>query len=1000
MRRLLLNILFLTASPWVIADSIFFSADFADKDGLSDWKVGEPPNWAVNEDGQMQSIFPEGTPFPGCRSPFFEAEGDLRFEFDFCLNEAREVQFKVNHTGGGHLYRLMISNVGVKLRVNRNQQIPIPEASDVGMVQQRLEPNEWYTLVMESRDGKVTVQIDEGESHEFEIEWSKYPVGSLGLASRGGDVLLDNIVVAAAPGTEKKDNAAVLENEMEKRIPASVPASTLVPHKTEPVAVVEDLDPILEKDWLGPLDDFLARHCFDCHDDAVMKGELDMYSLGTDLSDPETLRIWVRIFDRVKAGEMPPEKKPRPEEGDKTDFLAALQPVLVAGHELHDEVVLRRLNRLEYENTVNDLFGLDMRLAELFPEDAQKHGFDNNGSGLTLSTELIELYLKAAHQVVDRIYGHEEKPEPFTYDGPLRPLISENMFVRWGKLMEVDGATIVYSSNQGAGTQLSNLKLPVEGRYRFRFHLEPWQSEAPVMFQVQTGILTRSGDKRFHGYYEIPPGGRVVEVTDWMVPGESIYPRPFGTMNNIAAFTAPSKGKLTIHDYEGTGLAIKRVEIEGPLDPTPTVARQQLFQGIDPATATVNEARKIFERLLPRAFRRPVTGTEVFRYTSQVKALLNEGRTFEEAMRWGLVAMLTSADFLFLDESRANDEGEIDDYALASRLSYFLWSSLPDGELRGLAASGRIRDPEILQAQAERLLRDEKADAFTRGFAHQWLDLREIDATSPDTKLFPEFEDFLKFSMVRESEAFFEEVLGKNHSIREFIDSDWLMLNPRLAKHYGIKAEFGGPGEEFQRVSLPQGHERGGILTQASVLKVTANGANTSPVNRGVWTLENLLGIHPPPPPPGIPAVVPDVSGAKTLRQLLDAHRDEESCASCHQKIDPPGFALESFDPVGASRNHYLFQGSRKRLPVDATGVTSDGQIFRNIQQFKEILQGEIEQVSHGLAEKLLTYATGRAMGFSDREEIHRLVETVSEDGYPFRDLIHAVVQSEIFRQP
>ncbi|MEM9480537.1 MAG: hypothetical protein AAGA58_12860, partial [Verrucomicrobiota bacterium] len=296
MRKLFTIICALGLAQPVFAEEEFFSAEFSGEGALEEWKVGEPPNWAVNEDGQMQSIFPEGTPFPGCRSPFFKAEGDLRYEFEFCLNEARELQFKVNHTGGGHLYRLMISNAGVKLRVNRNQQIPIPEASDVGMVKQRLESDKWYKLVMESRDGKVTVQIDEGESHEFEIEWSKYPIGSIGLASRGGDVLLDNIVITAASGTAKKDNAAVRENEIEKRIPTSVPASTVASKKTEPVSVVENLDPILRKDWLGPLDDFLAQHCFDCHDDAVMKGELDMYSLGTDLSDSETLRIWVRVF--------------------------------------------------------------------------------------------------------------------------------------------------------------------------------------------------------------------------------------------------------------------------------------------------------------------------------------------------------------------------------------------------------------------------------------------------------------------------------------------------------------------------------------------------------------------------------------------------------------------------------------------------------------------------------------------------------------------------------
>ncbi|MEM1442643.1 MAG: DUF1592 domain-containing protein [Verrucomicrobiota bacterium] len=861
-------------------------------------------------------------------------------------------------------------------------------------------------------------------------------MGTIGISASGSEMLFDNIrIIPTAEGaisshTTPREGSTTPQKEettaeaMKKdRSPESPKPVVMIPEISEPPASTKPMTPTtpaampepvlippaitvslaespITEEILDSIDPFFDAHCYDCHDDLVAKGGLDLFALSTDLSDAENLRRWVRIFDRVKKGEMPPSNKPRPEAGDMDDFLAYLKDPLISGHLAQREVVLRRLNRSEYENTVNDLFGIDLDVRETFPADAKKHGFDNNGEGLTLSSELIQLYLNAANEAFDRAIGPATPPRITKIEGEIRDHIADSMYDRWFKLMEAEGGTVIYSSEFGAGSQMNQLKIPEAGTYRWRFHVRPFQSKEPVMMQIQTGQLTRQGDKRFIGFFEIPPEGKVVEFTDYMNPGESAYPRPFGTLNNISNFLGPNQGEergLTIQDYDGAGLLVEHFELEGPLEEWPPPSRHALLGDVDLATGGAADAVAILERFLPRAFRRPVSDDKLEKYTSQVIRLLESGRTFEESLRWAVTAALCSPDFLFLEEPAVDDGARIDGYALASRLSYYLWSSMPDDELMDLAASDRLREPQVLYEQVERLLTSEKARAFTDNFAHQWLHLREIDATSPDTKLFPEFDIYLKDSMVRESESAFELVLHENRSIREFIDSDWVYINERLARHYDIPDV---EGSEFRQVSLPADSPRGGLITHASVLKVTANGANTSPVERGVWILENLLGIHPPPPPPNIPAVVPDVTGAQTLRQLLATHSGTESCQSCHTLIDPPGFALESFDPVGAWRDEYMFQGSKKMLPVDSTGTTEKGQPFQDIRDYKDIILGEIDQVTYGLTEKLLTFGTGRAMGFSDRAEVHRLVSEVSDVDYRFRDLIHLTVQSRIFHQP
>ena len=399
-----------------------------------------------------------------------------------------------------------------------------------------------------------------------------------------------------------------------------------------------------------------------------------------------------------------------------------------------------------------------------------------------------------------------------------------------------------------------------------------------------------------------------------------------------------------------------------------------------------------------------MTADDVAPFVAIVQAKLAEGYSFEPAMRAALKGVLISPEFLFLRER----PGKLDDFALACRLSYFLWSTMPDDELFALAEQQKLSRPDVLRQQVERLLASPKAAAFTENFVGQWLALREIDATEPSHILYPEFDHLLKVSMIRETELFFDEVLKNDLSLTNFVASDFTMLNGRLAKHYGIP---GVDGWEFQKKTLPPGSHRGGVLTMASVLKVTANGTTTSPVLRGAWVLDRILGTPPPPPPDNVPAIDPDIRGARTIREQLAKHRSIESCAACHRKIDPPGFALESFDCIGGWRDNYRATGlgenvfvDGRRMPylkgkkVDPADVTADGERFENIDQLKQLLLRDKPRLARALTTKLIAYATGRAPQASDREAVEAIVAKIAAKDYGLRSLIHEIVQSELFR--
>jgi mono/diheme cytochrome c family protein len=748
-----------------------------------------------------------------------------------------------------------------------------------------------------------------------------------------------------------------------------------------------------------PYQAFFRNYCSDCHLEGTAKGGLDLGTLPTDLHDAETLRRWVRVYDRVRSGEMPPPKKGRADAAAQDAFLKALGGGLTRADLARRKVVIRRLNRTEYENTVRDLFGVHADVRDLLPEDTTLHGFDTMGEAMAASAELIQAYLQAADVVLDAAWGPEKEPKKVALKFPLTQDLKQHI----GDLFrETPDGVALFSSGYCPSIPRTFVSKD-DGTYRIRIHAKGFQSDRPVVMSVHAGdVIVQRRPFHLVGHYELPPDQMtVIEFTDRFGRGDTFHPKPFGTAGS---------GKK---DHKGAGIVVGDIEVEGPLEAWPPASRAALLAGADPVKGTLDDARKDLTELLPRAFRRSVAAAAVEPFLALVRAELEAKRPYRDALRVGLKGVLTCPEFLFRKEPAAG--GAVDDFAVAVRLSYFLWSTMPDEALRSAAARGDLKTPAGVRAQAERLLQDPKAAAFTRNFTGQWLRLRDIDFTEPDKKLYPEFDELLKASMVAETQAYFEEILRNDRSVLEFVDSDWAMLNRRLAEHYGIS---GVEGLELRRVPLPKDSPRGGVLTQGAILKVTANGTNTSPVVRGVWVLDRIMGQPAPPPPAGIPSVEPDIRGTTTLRDQLAKHRSVPSCAGCHSKIDPPGFALENFDVIGGWRDRYRSLGAGDRVDkyvdihasvrvqyklgpkVDPTGELASGPTFQDIRDFKKLLLRDPDGLAAALSGKLLAYALGRPMGFSDRAEIARIVAAVKPGSYGLRSLILEIISSPTFRAP
>ncbi|HSI37149.1 MAG TPA: DUF1592 domain-containing protein [Tepidisphaeraceae bacterium] len=773
------------------------------------------------------------------------------------------------------------------------------------------------------------------------------------------------------------------------------------------------------------LSQFLQRHCVECHGPAKAKGDLRLDQLSPDPADDAARKQWNQILDRIASGEMPPDSKPRPPEAETkaaTDQMrATLHAAEQARRAKEGRIVLRRLNRVEYENTIRDLLGVEGEFAQMLPPDSSADGFDNVGDALHTSSFLMERYLDAAYAALDLAITNKAKaPAPAVKrykltDAHQVKATTERVFRKAD-----DGGVTMFTSSAWQRVTLYGFYPPERGRFRFKVAVSAVQSGGkPVTFDIRGGGGgVGRGESPLVGYFDAPVAGgagevRVIEFEKVMPPKTTISILPYGLAGSKQVHTVGADA------WDGPGLAVHWVEVEGPINESwPPPSHRWLFGDLPQKAAPAKDARdrvevtsaepeadakRVLTAFARRAFRRPVTDADVAPYLGLVKARLADKYSFERAVRVGLAGILVSPEFLFLHEK----PGKLADFAIASRLSYFLWSSTPDAALLAAAERGGLREAGELARQVDRMLADPRAANFSRNFVGQWLNLRDIDATMPGHILYPEYDGMLKESMVREAELFFAELLKNDESTANFIASDFSMLNGRLARHYGIP---GVDGWEFRRVKLPPESHRGGVLTMAATLKVTANGTATSPVLRGAWVLDKVLGTPPSPPPPNVGTIEPDTRGTSTIREQLAKHRQLESCASCHVKMDPPGFALESFDVIGGYREFYRATGNGKPVvidgkrmpylhgkPVDPSDVLPDGRKFANVDELKQHLLADQDKFARGLTVKLATYATGGAPERVDGEKVDAIVKRVASKGYGLRTLVKEIVGSELF---
>ncbi|MDE2690224.1 MAG: DUF1592 domain-containing protein [Acidobacteriota bacterium] len=807
--------------------------------------------------------------------------------------------------------------------------------------------------------------------------------------------------------------------------------------------------------------------CLRCHD-VETETPLDLENLGYDLDDRGTFRKWVRVFERLEAGEMPPPGTRRPPRRVVDAALGALARDLETADlaaRAAGQTPPRRLTGLEYEYTVEDLLLIEEDLARLLPAESASAGFDTLATEQGISPLHLRSYLEAADRALDAAIRLGGRPASAAHliDYPSNP--ASYHMVRQSVSKKLDDAVAMFVDEDHHNTSGSfsarNLRSDSHGfsvvhpgLYRVTVDAYPYQASTPV-----TLLLVRAnpnGDRTLLGAFDLLNGeSGTFEATTFLHPTDYVFPEvadldwhtevegfyaPVEDWSAEAQVVAAGKGlgrrllnnrvyhPIFYHPteilvdgaatYKGEGVAVRSLAIEGPLlDGWPPPSTRRLFDGIEfDAAGDLQLTKEPYEHvvdvvshLVPLAFRRPAEAGEVDAFASLARPAIAAGREFVDAVRVPLRAMLSAPQFLYHDDR----PGELDDFALATRLSYFLWKSLPDEELFAAAREGRWSEPEVMARQVERMLDDEKAQRFIGDFVGQWLRLYEIELTSPDERLYPEYDDLLHHALQEETRLFFTELVKSDLGVRNLIDSDFTFLNRRLAEHYGIP---GVEGQHMRKVSLPDDSVRGGVLTQASVLKVTANGTTTSPVFRGSFVLSNLLGRPPNPPPPNAGSVEPDIRGATTIREILAKHRRDPTCNVCHRAIDPPGFALEAFDPTGGFRTRYRSSGEgdtptgtlygrpileyKDGPSVDSGGVTPEGSSFSGIAEYKRLLLAEEEdQIARHFISQLVVYATGAEIGFADRDELARLVAQSRESGYGVRGIIHNVTQSPLFRE-
>jgi len=727
----------------------------------------------------------------------------------------------------------------------------------------------------------------------------------------------------------------------------------------------------------------IEENCVACHNQKSRTAGVSLEGLNFN-NVGDNVALWEKVLRKLRTGQMPPPGAPRPEASDVAPFVNWLEDALDRAARLAPNPgrpAVHRLNRTEYSNAIRDLLAVDIKPGAALPVDDSGYGFDNIGEVLTLSPALLEKYMSVSRRVSRLAVG----------DPTVKP--SEERFQprRMGRSERVSDDLPFYSR----GGLSFKYYFPLDGEYLIRV-------KTPA--NVDIGVPAKFYEMRL----EVKAGLRTVGVTFPREGAKADPSLPSIRRGGPPAMAGMAPPRTIPLDLRLDGARIKRFEV---LDTTPievvtvsgpfnasgrgeTPSRAKIFV-CRPATAKEEPAcaKRILAALARRAFRRPVTDADL----NPLLGFYERGRRdgdFDYGIQSAIEAMLVSPDFLFRverDPIRAAAVYRLNDYELASRLSFFLWSSIPDDELLNLAEQEKLKNPVVLQRQVRRMLDDPRSQAFISNFGGQWLYLRNLETTTPDPDIFPVFDESLRQAFRRETELFFESILRENRSVFDLLEANYTFLNQRLAEHYGIRGVY---GSQFRRVALTDPN-RGGLLGQGSILTVTSYPNRTSVVQRGKWILENLLGAPPPPPPPDVPDLKPRGKDGRLLsmREQMDLHRANPICASCHARMDPIGFALENYDAIGRWRT------KDAGAPIDASGKLPDGTKFNGPAELKKILlTGHRDEFVTTVTEKLLTYALGRGLEPYDAPAVRAIMREARQDDYRLPAMINAIINSKPFQ--
>lgn len=784
-------------------------------------------------------------------------------------------------------------------------------------------------------------------------------------------------------------------------------ATTAVAHASDSLIAVGPVAPDATRK-------FLQTHCYDCHVGKDSAAGLDLSILAEPGSSGEAMQaipeVWTRIVDRVQAGEMPPDGGALT--AKESEQFIGLTGRWLRDHQLSENKTLgrvkgRRLTNLQLERSLHDLLGIDIPLASGFSDEQHVGGFTSVAEGQAMSHFQIQQHLRAVDLALDEAFRRITTPAD-RFDKTFGPdQICKRRPGQRNREPEMrDGLAAVWASKLIFYGRMEVTRAPEDGWYRFTIRASSIKqpSNHGVWCSVRSGPCVSSAPllETLGGFEATDvPGEWTFE--GWLPKGHMLEVRPADATLSMARFEGGQVGAGEGEPQNVPGVAIHSVRMErihrGPDDSQikslllgDLAVRIQSGKRLEVMASDPKiDSAKLISTFAKRAFRRPVTPAEVEPYIAAVHQSLDDGHSFADAVRGGYRALLCSPRFLYFNET----PGLLDNHAIATRLSYYLWNRMPDQTLIDLADAGKLRSVDVIKQQVGRMLDDPRGKDFVVDFAAQWLDLRDIDFTEPDPRIHRDFDPIVQQSMLQETHQFLQKMLDENLSVRHLIDSDFAMLNSRLARFYDIP---GVSGDQVRSVSLKPSDRRGGLLTQGAILKITANGTSTSPVIRGVWISERLLGEHIAEPPKNVPAIEPDIRGATSIRDQFSKHTANAECAVCHVKIDPPGFALENYDPSGKWRDFYkLPDGKKSKLPVDSSNRMPTGESFSNIEQFKKIVLKRPEKIARGLAEKLVTYGTGATIRFADRPAIDQIVAQSAKDDFGMRSIVESVATNILF---